>query len=194
MPPQSHAGAPSSWIARFLQPAKPGATALDIATGSGRHARLALDLGYAVAAIDRDLSLVADLASTPRITLIQADLEDGSPWPLPGKTFDAVITTNYLHRPILSTIIAAVAPRGILLYETFATGNARYGKPSNPNFLLAPGELLDVVRGRLTPVAFEHVTLDSPTGTPAAIVQRIVAAGPNHPWLSDPPSTTGHMR
>ena len=186
---------PSLWIARFLPQAQPGATLLDVAAGSGRHARLALHLGYAVTAIDRDVSGVADLVSTPKVTLIQANLENGSPWPLaPHSTFDVVITTNYLHRPILPAIVAAVAPGGILLYETFATGNERYSKPSNPNFLLTPGELLDVVSGSLTPIAFEQVTLDSPQGSPAAVVQRIVAAGPNHPWLARPPSTTGHTR
>ena len=185
---------PSPWIVRYLQPARPGATALDVATGSGRHARLAHALGYTVTALDRDLSRVSDLAATPNITLLQSYLEDGALWPLNGQYFDVVIATNYLHRPILADIVASVAPNGLLLYETFAAGNERYGKPSNPNFLLRPGELLEAVRGRLTPVAFEHVTLDSSSGTPAAIVQRIVAVGSSHPWLSDPPSTTGHTR
>lgn len=182
-----HAGTPSPWIARYLVPAQPGQTALDVATGSGRHARLAHALGYAVTAIDRDLSRVADLAALPAVTLLQADLEDGSPWPLPGQTFDVVIVTNYLHRPILPAIIAAVAPNGILLYETFAQGNERYGKPSNPNFLLRPRELLDTVNDRLTPVAYEHATLDNPS----RVVQRIVAVGPINPWLTGPPPTIG---
>ena len=194
MPAQSHLGTPSPWITRFLQPAQPGATALDVATGSGRHLRFAHSLGYTVTAIDRDLSRVTDLAITRNISLIQADLEDGSPWPLPGQTFSAVIVTNYLHRPILPAIVATVAPNGLLLYETFGLGNERYGKPSNPNFLLAPGELLSAVRGRLTPVAYEHVTLDSPPRTPAAVVQRIVAVGPNHPWLANPPPASGETQ
>ena len=182
-----HPSRPSPWIVRHLPLAQPCVTALDVATGSGRHARLAHGLGYSVTALDRDLFRVADLANIPDITLLQADLEDGSPWPLPGQTFNAVIVTNYLHRPILPAIIAAVAPDGLLLYETFAQGNERFGRPSNPNFLLRPGELLEAVRGRLTPVAYEHVTLSSPPGTPVAIVQRIAAAGPNHPWLRSPP-------
>jgi SAM-dependent methyltransferase len=170
-----HPNPPSPWIARFLQRAKPGQTVLDVATGSGRHARLAHALGYTVTAIDRDLSRVAGLANTPSITLIQSDLEDGSPWPLAGLTFDVVITSNYLYRAILPAIVSAVAPAGLLLYETFALGNERYGKPSNPNFLLRPGELLDAVHGHLTPIAYEHVTLDNASGTPSAIVQRIAA-------------------
>lgn len=187
----ANSGHPSPWIARFLRPAKPGQTALDLATGAGRHARLAQALGYAVTALDRDLSRVSDLSSTPNLCLIQSDLEDGSPWPLAGQTFDVVITTNYLHRPILPAIVSAVAHSGLLLYETFALGNDRYGRPSNPDFLLRPGELLDAVQGRLTPIAYEHATLSSPDATPVATVQRIAAVGPIHPWLTTPPPVSG---
>ena len=175
--------APSPWIARYLASSRPGQTALDVATGSGRHVHHARSLGYRVTAIDRDLSKLSNLAGDPDVSLIQADLEDGSPWPLPGATFNAVIVTNYLHRPLFPALIAAVAPDGLLLYETFAIGNERLGKPSNPNFLLRPGELLEAVRGHLTPVAFQHTTLNNP----ARIVQRIVAVGPAHPWLDNPP-------
>jgi len=180
--------APSAWVVRYLHPAQDGQTALDIATGAGRHARHALSLGYAVTALDRDLSRAADLINQPRANLIEADLEDGSPWPLPGQTFHAVIVTNYLHRPLLPAIVGAVAPDGVLIYETFARGNERFGKPSNPHFLLEPGELLQAVHGRLTPVAFEQGTLNEPD----RIVQRIAAVGPNHPWRDLPPPITGH--
>lgn len=183
----SFPAAPSPWVASYLPAAHTGQTALDVATGSGRHLRLAHGLGYAATGIDRDLSRVADLRSTPQITLIAAGLEDGSPWPLFGRTFNAVIVTNYLHRALLPTLVASVAADGILIYETFARGNERYGKPSNPNFLLEPGELLDAVHGRLTPVAFEHTTLDNPV----RIVQRIAAVGPHHPWRDHPPIITG---
>lgn len=183
-----HGSAPSPWVARYLEPARDGQTALDLASGSGRHARLARSREYTVTAVDRDLSRVADLAACSGVTLIQADLEDGTPWPLAGQTFSVVIVTNYLHRPLLPAIVAAVAPSGLLIYETFARGNERYGRPSNPAFLLQPGELLAAVAGHLTPVAFEHATLDNP----ARIVQRIAAAGHGHPWLDHPPVITGH--
>ena len=146
--------------------------------------RLALDRGWMVTGIDRNLAGVNDLDGRDGVELIPADLEIGAPFPLDGRQFDAVVVTNYLWRPILSEIVAAVAPGGILLYETFAAGNARYGRPSNPDFLLQPGELIDAVRPRLTTIAYEHATL----ADPPRIVARIAACGPAHPWLQDPPA------
>ena len=107
--------------------------------------------------------------------MIRADLEAGA-WPLAGRQFDAVVVTNYLWRPLLPAIVAALAPGGVLLYETFAVGNERLGKPSNPDFLLKPGELLEVVRGRLQVVAYENVEVTSPR---PAVVQRIAATHVN---------------
>ena len=104
--------------------------------------------------------------------MIEADLEDGRPFPFREEAFAGVVVTNYLHRPILADIIAAVAPEGLLIYETFARGNEAFGKPSNPDFLLAPGELLEAVRGRLRVLAYEDLIVDDPK--PAA-VQRIAA-------------------
>lgn len=184
----SHGLLPASpWVRRFLggapRNAPRNAPVLDVACGSGRHLRLALECGYDVIGIDRDLSGVADLQGRTGVELIAADLEDGRPFPLSGRTFSGVIVTNYLWRPILPGIVGCVAAGGVLIYETFAVGNERYGRPSNPDFLLRPGELLDAVRGRLVPVAFEHVTLSQPE----RIVQRIAAVGPGHPWLQEPP-------
>jgi hypothetical protein len=124
------------------------------------------------------------LAERPDVELVQADLERGSPFPFAGRCFDGVIVTNYLWRALLPDIVAAVGDRGVLIYETFGAGNERYGKPSNPEFLLRPGELLEAVRGRLVAVAYEHLTIDAPR---LAIVQRIAAVGVQHAWLRDPP-------
>lgn len=176
--------APSSWVRRFLSGIPEGGRVLDVACGSGRHLRLALEHGYEVVGVDRDLSGVSDLQEKPSVELVEADLEDGGPFPFRDRTFSGVIVTKYLWRPILPDIIACVALNGLLIYETFAVGNERYGRPSNPDFLLNPGELIDAVRGRLVPIAFEHVTLSAPQ----RIIQRIVAVGPDHHWLQDPPA------
>lgn len=112
------------------------------------------------------------MSACDRIATLAADLE-GAPWPLPAdQRFGAVIVTNYLHRPLFARLIESLAPGGVLIYETFAAGNERIGKPSNPAFLLAPGELLDAVRGRLRVVAYEDGFIDAPR---AAYVQRICA-------------------
>ncbi len=161
--------APSPWILRFLPLIAPGGTALDLAAGTGRHSWLLLEHGLVVTALDRDPDQQPD---APGLTKIQSDLEDGSPWPLPGRRFDLVLVTNYLHRPILADIIAAVAPGGLLLYETFAQGNERFGTPSNPNFLLRPGVLAAAVAGHLEILAFEDLELGAPR---PAVIQHIAA-------------------
>jgi SAM-dependent methyltransferase len=144
-----------------------------VACGVGRHTRLFLGRGHPVVAVDRDVVGVADLEGTPGLEIVEADLETGEPFPFAGRTFGGVVVTNYLHRPILPAIVEAVAPGGVLLYETFARGHAEIGgRPSNPDFLLLPGELLEAVRGRLRVVAYEDVACGPPT--PAA-VQRIAA-------------------
>ena len=125
--------------------------------------------------VDRDLSAVADLAQADDVELVEADLEGGAPWPLGDRQFAGVVVTNYLWRPLLPTIVAAVGPDGWLLYETFAHGNERYGRPRNPEFLLRADELLEAVGGRLTVVAYEHGTVERPQ---RAVVQRIAAVRP----------------
>lgn len=140
-------------------------------------------------AIDRDVSGLSDQIHDDRdleLDVIEADLEMGSPFPLAGRRFNAVVVTNYLHRPILPDIVACVADDGILAYETFAIGNERHGRPSNPDFLLRPGELLAAVSGRLVPVRFDHVTTNGLNGE-LKCIQRIVAAGRDHDWLRTPP-------
>jgi SAM-dependent methyltransferase len=164
---------PSRWVAHWTHLVAAGGAVLDVAAGSGRHARWFAARGHAVTAIDRDSGALASIAGVAGIGIVVADLEDGSPWPLPAHAqFAAVIVTNYLHRPLFPRLIDALAPGGVLIYETFAAGNATVGKPSNPAFLLAPGELLDAARPRLRVVAFQDGFLATPR---PAFVQRICA-------------------
>ncbi len=145
----------------------PRGRVLDIACGGGRHLRWLAGRGHALTGIDRDAAAVAPLHALGRIVV--ADIERDA-WPLPGETFDGVVVTNYLWRPLLATIVASVAPGGVLIYETFAAGNERFGKPSNPDFLLQPGELLWACAS-LQVVAYEDGLLDDPPRR----VQRIAA-------------------
>jgi SAM-dependent methyltransferase len=180
----ARAGEPSAWVRRFIGGVPEAAgPVLDVACGGGRHLQLALSRGYSVVGVDRDLARVADLEAQSGVELIEADLEQGGPWPLGGRQFAGVIVTNYLWRPILGAVAGCVSPEGLLIYETFASGNARFGKPSNPAFLLEPGELIEAVAGRLTVIAYEHATLSDPD----RVVARIAAVGPLHRWRRDPP-------
>ena len=160
---------PSPWVARWASLVRPGGEVLDLACGAGRHARFLAAQGFEVLAVDRDTGLFPD---TPDgVTLVAADLE-GGPWPFPRRRWDAIVVANYLHRPLLPVLVDSLERGGVLVYETFARGNERFGKPSNPAFLLEPGELLEAVRGRLRVVAYEDLVVDKPR--PAA-VQRLCA-------------------
>ncbi len=165
----NHAGlaAPSPWVTRFTPLIRPGGTVLDVACGGGRHVRWFSQAGFKVTGADRDEAALAPLHGQAEI--IVADLEAG-PWPLDGRRFDAVVVTNYLWRPLLPRLLAALAPGGVLLYETFAQGNETVGRPSRPDFLLRPGELLEAAQG-LRVVAFEGGYL----ADPPRFVQRIAA-------------------
>ena len=172
MLPDQHNQSPlSPWVVRFS--ALVSAPVLDLACGAGRHVGFLTGRGVAVTAVDRDLSRLGNLRDHARVTAIAADLESGTaPWrPEPG-AYGGVIVTNYLYRPLLPALVAALKPGGVLIYETFAQGNEALGKPSNPDFLLHPGELLDAVQGRLTVVAYEHGTVTQPR---PAVIQRICA-------------------
>lgn len=162
--------APSEWVRRWAPLVGRGAAVLDVACGGGRHARFFAGLGHPVDAVDRDVAAVAALAGVSGVTALCADIENG-PWPYAGRRFAAVVVTHYLHRPLFPALIAALAPGGVLIYETFAQGNERYGRPSNPDFLLRRGELLQVAAG-LRIFAYEDLTVELPK--PAA-VQRICA-------------------
>lgn len=177
------AAAPSSWVERFLSGVREGGDVLDVACGSGRHLRLALERGYRVTGIDRDVSRLDDIAGRRDVSLIEADLEPGAPFPLRDMRYDGVIVANYLWRDILSDIAGCVADDGILVYETFAVGQEKYGKPSNPDFLLRPNELLEAVIPRLTVIAYENGLAETAHGP--GVVQRIAACGPAHPWTGE---------
>lgn len=161
---------PSAWVERFAPHIASAGAVLDLACGGGRHSRLLLARGHRVTALDRDLSGIADIVSND-LEAIEADLEGDAPWPLPGRRFAAVVVTNYLHRPLFPDLIAALAPGGVLIYETFARGNERFGQPRNPDFLLKPGELLEVTRD-LHVLAYEDLEITKPR---RACIQRIAA-------------------
>ncbi len=176
-----HIAKPSEWIRRHVGLVPGGGPVLDVAAGHGRHSRLMLDLGHPVTAVDRDIGQLGALAAARRLEAIEADLEDGSPWPLGERRFAGVIVANYLWRPLLSRLVGAVAAGGVLIYETFAAGNEAFGRPSNPDFLLRPGELLVHCQGRLNVVAYESgVVALGADGVPA-VVQRVCAARSRQP-------------
>ncbi|HWD35819.1 MAG TPA: class I SAM-dependent methyltransferase [Casimicrobiaceae bacterium] len=176
------ASGPSPWIVRFAPLVAPGARVLDVAAGRGRHARFFASRGARVLAVDRDAHALASVHSVAGVETRVADLE-GPSWPLDDATFDAIVVVHYLHRPSFERLVAALAPDGVLLYETFAAGNERYGRPSSPAFLLASDELLARVRGSLIVVAFEQgLEVDACS---RRVVQRIAAVGPGRAW---PPS------
>jgi SAM-dependent methyltransferase len=172
---------PSPWVARFAPLVKAGARVLDLAAGGGRHARLFASRGARVVAVDRDADALAALSGASGIDVRVLDLETGR-WPLAGQTFDAIVVVNYLHRPLFPHLRAALAPDGVLLYETFAMGNEAYGRPTNPDFLLCRDELLTLasLAPAITVVAFEQGTVEG--GARNAVVQRIAAVGERRAW------------
>lgn len=180
----AHAGlAPSPWVRRWAALLPTGARVLDLACGNGRHVRWLAALGHRVTAVDRDAAVLEPLRALAEVLI--ADLER-EPWPLASREFDAVVVTNYLWRPLLPKLVQSVAPGGLLVYETFALGQQSVGRPSNPQFLLAPGELLAAVAGELRVLGYEDgFESDAPR-----FVQRIAAVRERHatPTPGAPPA------
>jgi len=171
---------PSPWVQRFAHLMRPGGSVLDVACGSGRHVQWLAERGFAVTGVDRDAGALA--AVEGQAELLVADLE-GGPWPLPGRVFDGLVVTNYLWRPLFPQLLAALAEGGVYLHETFADGHQHIGRPSRPDFLLQPGELLRACAG-LRIVAFEDGFEADPAG--GRYVQRIAAVNTAKPAAQPP--------
>ena len=160
--------APSPWVRQWTHLIAPGGSVLDVACGHGRHMQWLQAQGLKVVGVDRQADAIAQVATWGEAIL--ADIENG-PWPLPGRQFDALVVTNYLWRPLWPRLLESLAPGGVLIYETFAMGQETIGKPSRPDFLLKPGELLETF-AQLHVIAYEDGYLE----TPPKFVQRIVAS------------------
>jgi SAM-dependent methyltransferase len=164
----------SAWVRRWSHLAPAGGSVLDVACGRGRHARWFAALGHRVTALDRSAEALAAIGlPAERCETVLADIE-GGPWPLPGRQFDALVVTNYLWRSLMETLLVSIAPGGVLIYETFAAGNETVGKPSRPDFLLQPGELLQLCQSLRT-VAYEDGFETGLAGSTGRFVQRIAA-------------------
>lgn len=161
----------SPWVKRFTPLIPKGGVVLDLACGSGRHSEWLANAGHQVLAVDQDISAVQSL-NNDLITPKHCDLEQAE-WPLNSCKFSAIVVTNYLYRPHLDWLPKMLQEGGVLIYETFAQGNGEFGKPSNPNFLLNPGELLAFAAAHdLKVVAYEDIYVDEPK---PAMVQRLCA-------------------
>lgn len=158
----------SAWVQRFAALIRPGGSVLDVACGGGRNLRWLAAQGFAVTGVDRDAAALEPLRAVAT-EIVVADIERGQ-WPLPLRRFDAVVVTNYLWRPLWPQLHAALAEGGVFIHETFGIGQRLIGKPSNPEFLLRPGELLQACAG-LRIVAYE----DGFEAEPPRCVQRIAA-------------------
>ncbi len=163
--------APSAWVELHARRVRSAGKVLDLACGAGRHTRYLRTLGFHVVAVDLDVSGIDDLIGDASVEVVEANLEAG-PWPLECREFDGIVVTNYLHRPLLPKLVDALAPEGVLIYETFAVGHEKYGRPKNPQFLLKQGELLESFGERLEVLDYAHGLDEHPS---PAIRQRICA-------------------
>jgi SAM-dependent methyltransferase len=162
---------PSSWIVKYAQLIPKKGRILDLACGSGRHAIWLAKQGYQVDAFDSDAKALANMKGIGNINVSIVDFESDD-WPGSDQRYDGIIVSRYLYRPLLSRLAGLLNPGGILIYETFMAGNERYGKPSNPDFLLLPNELLETYSPLLSIIAFEQGEVEMPR---PAVTQRICA-------------------
>jgi SAM-dependent methyltransferase len=170
---------PSPWVLRFAARVPPGAQVLDVACGRGRHARVFAEQGCSVDAVDIDAEAGSALAGVAGIRFVCADIE-GGPWPYAGRRFDAIVVTHYLHRPLFPLLAESLAPGGLLVYETFMVGHERFGRPTNPAFLLRSGELLEVFAPLLTVIAFEEGVVSLPRPARVSRLCAVRATGDAH--------------
>lgn len=174
----------STWVAKYAQEIDSGlGPVLDLACGAGRHSIYLNTLGCNVIGLDRDQAQL-QLLHAKGINVVSCDLESSTTntndyvWPFAPNVFSAIVVTNYLHRPLFSELLRSIKPHGLLIYETFAIGNERYGRPKNPRFLLEENELLrrcifeTSSEALFDCLAFEHGLVNQ---TSPAIVQRICA-------------------
>jgi tellurite methyltransferase len=141
---------PSTWVIQNADLLPRGGTVLDVACGRGRHALLLASAGFEVHAIDRNpeaIAFVRDTAERLELKLAAevVDLETDPPPSLGESLYDAILVFNYLHRPLMPAIRAALKPGGRIFYETFTTRQAERGHPRNPAFLLKDGELAELL-------------------------------------------------
>jgi len=167
---------PAPWVQKHCALIPKSGQVLDLACGNGRHTRTLLQQGFNVLALDKDTSRLNDIAGTPNLEIIEADLEAGGDFPLKGRQFSGIVVVNYLHRVLFSDLLAALAESGVLIYQTFMVGNEAFGRPRNPEFLLRENELLDVFGGELDVVDFEQGYVERPS---PAVLQKIYAVKPS---------------
>jgi SAM-dependent methyltransferase len=170
---------PSAWVCRWAHLIAPSGQVLDLACGYGRHTRYLAQRGLHLTALDRDAASLETLSDLPGVRVLYADVEAG-PWPFPPDSFDAIVVTNYLHRPLYDSIRDSLRDGGVLIYETFMLGNERHGRPSNPEYLLRPGELLEAFGAACQVVAFEQGY--TPTPKPAVIQRLCAVKAANQPF------------
>jgi len=170
---------PSSWVIQFVSRIQKGGEILDIACGRGRNTRFFLDHGHSVVAVDRNLERLGELCNHPKVSAMEVDLEGTQPWPFQKSRFAGIVVTNYLYRPLFPRFIESLDDNGVLIYETFAKGNERFGHPRNPDYLLEDGELLQRFGPSLYIISYEQLELGEPN---PAVLQRIAAIKNPNPW------------